>query len=198
MPALRLFPLRLQRLPALAAVILLHLFLWQSLIRPLLHQEDTTPLPSTEIHWIKLPPPVTPQTTTPTTRKIPSRAEPLRQAHQTHQTQTDSRSEAPSTITVINEPATDTSAVTKDMSAAPHLDLDALKAGALAADRQRKATTIEQIQNSHKRDNSFEKQLADGTKKAEKKDCRTAYAGIGLLAIIPLAVSAVTDTGCKW
>ena len=81
---------------------------------------------------------------------------------------------------------------------APALDLDSLKRSALAIDRQRQPGTIEQIQQSHRRDESLEKQLADGTRKAERKDCLKAYSGIGLLGLIPLAVSTVVDTGCKW
>jgi hypothetical protein len=38
----------------------------------------------------------------------------------------------------------------------------------------------------------------DPIEAARKSDCKTAYAGAGLLAIIPLAASAVMDTGCKW
>ena len=34
--------------------------------------------------------------------------------------------------------------------------------------------------------------------KAAKPDCRTAYAGLGLLAIPVLLASALADTGCRW
>lgn len=40
--------------------------------------------------------------------------------------------------------------------------------------------------------------LADSIEKAAKPDCRKAYAGMGLLAAVPLAVDAVRDKGCKW
>jgi hypothetical protein len=80
----------------------------------------------------------------------------------------------------------------------PRLNLDDLKRSALAIDKQRQPGTIEKIQQSHRRDEGFEQKLADGTKKAERKDCLKAYSGIGLLAVIPLAVSTVVDTGCKW
>lgn len=39
--------------------------------------------------------------------------------------------------------------------------------------------------------------LEEGIEKAAKKDCREAYSGLGLLAVIPLAANAVTDK-CKW
>jgi hypothetical protein len=35
--------------------------------------------------------------------------------------------------------------------------------------------------------------------RASKPDCRTAYNGAGLLAVVPLAVDAARkDSGCKW
>ncbi|MBL0150085.1 MAG: hypothetical protein IPP87_15820 [Ideonella sp.] len=40
--------------------------------------------------------------------------------------------------------------------------------------------------------------LTEGIEKAAKPDCRNAYAGLGLLAVLPLAVDAVRDKGCKW
>ena len=41
--------------------------------------------------------------------------------------------------------------------------------------------------------------LADDIAKSARKDCRTAYQGIGLLAVVPLAAEAVRkDSGCKW
>jgi hypothetical protein len=40
--------------------------------------------------------------------------------------------------------------------------------------------------------------LAEGIAKAAKPDCRTAYAGMGLLAIAPLVASTVGNGGCRW
>ena len=34
--------------------------------------------------------------------------------------------------------------------------------------------------------------------KAIKPDCRTAYAGLGLLAIPVLVAAALAETGCNW
>jgi hypothetical protein len=39
---------------------------------------------------------------------------------------------------------------------------------------------------------------AKAMEKAIKPDCRTAYAGMGLLAVPALVASAITDEGCKW
>jgi hypothetical protein len=38
----------------------------------------------------------------------------------------------------------------------------------------------------------------DPLEKARRSECKSAYAGMGLLAVIPLARDAVTGTGCKW
>jgi len=38
----------------------------------------------------------------------------------------------------------------------------------------------------------------DPLEKARRSDCKSAYAGMGLLAVIPLAKDAITGTGCKW
>jgi hypothetical protein len=40
--------------------------------------------------------------------------------------------------------------------------------------------------------------LADDLEKAAKPDCRTAYGGMGLLAVVPLALDAARDKGCRW
>jgi hypothetical protein len=41
--------------------------------------------------------------------------------------------------------------------------------------------------------------LAEDIAKAAKPDCRTAYAGMGLLAVVPLVASSVSSNGgCNW
>jgi hypothetical protein len=40
--------------------------------------------------------------------------------------------------------------------------------------------------------------LAEGIAKAAKPDCRTAYAGMGLLAVAPLVGSTIGNGGCRW
>jgi hypothetical protein len=40
--------------------------------------------------------------------------------------------------------------------------------------------------------------LADDIEKSAKPDCRKAYSGAGLLAVVPLAADAVRDKGCRW
>jgi len=40
--------------------------------------------------------------------------------------------------------------------------------------------------------------LTQGVEKAAREDCRKAYGGAGLLAVIPLAIDAARDKGCRW
>ncbi|MFZ6746435.1 hypothetical protein ACO0LC_24650 [Undibacterium sp. JH2W] len=89
-------------------------------------------------------------------------------------------------------------AIHEEPAASPGLNLDALRSSAVAMERKRKPTEIEQIQASHRQADSLEKRLGEGTKRAEKKECLKAFSGLGVLAVIPLAVSTVVDTGCKW
>jgi hypothetical protein len=50
--------------------------------------------------------------------------------------------------------------------------------------------------------NADRAQPIDPIEAARRKDCKSAYAGAGLLAVIPLAIDAVrsaaNDSGCKW
>lgn len=40
--------------------------------------------------------------------------------------------------------------------------------------------------------------LGNAIEKTAKEDCRKAYAAVGLLAVVPLAVDALREGGCKW
>lgn len=40
--------------------------------------------------------------------------------------------------------------------------------------------------------------LGKEIEKAARADCRTAYSGLGVLAVVPLAADAVRKDGCKW
>lgn len=41
-------------------------------------------------------------------------------------------------------------------------------------------------------------ELAKSLDKANRPDCKKAYSGLGLLAIVPLVADAVSDSGCQW
>jgi Meckel syndrome type 1 protein len=40
--------------------------------------------------------------------------------------------------------------------------------------------------------------LEQSVEDAANKDCRKAYSGAGLLAVVPLAIDAARGKGCKW
>ena len=40
--------------------------------------------------------------------------------------------------------------------------------------------------------------MADAIDKAQKPDCRDAYAAMGLLAVVPLVASTAGNGGCRW
>ncbi|MFO1271223.1 MAG: hypothetical protein U1F50_06010 [Rubrivivax sp.] len=40
--------------------------------------------------------------------------------------------------------------------------------------------------------------LAQDLEKNRRADCRDAYAGMGLLAAVPLAADALRKDGCRW
>ncbi len=95
------------------------------------------------------------------------------------------------------EPAT---AATAASGAASALTLDA---GTISrAIRSAQAGTVGAQARSVGRDDQLRSptpdQMAEAIKKTKRRDCRTAYAAAGLLAVIPLAISTVTDTGCTW
>ena len=47
-------------------------------------------------------------------------------------------------------------------------------------------------------DDADKSKLAKDLEKAGRADCKEAYQGAGLLAVVPLARDAVTGKGCKW
>lgn len=83
-------------------------------------------------------------------------------------------------------------------SAAPALDLEGLHLAARAYERTRKPGEIELLQRQQQHALTTEEKFGNGVKKAQRADCRKAYAGAGLLAVVPLALSSVMDTGCNW
>lgn len=92
--------------------------------------------------------------------------------------------------------ATDSAA--PDFAAAPKpLDIDQLRRQAARNDTSFK-TPLDKVREEELRRKSIETAVAAAAKAGTRKDCQNAYAGIGILAIIPLLASAVVDTGCKW
>ncbi len=78
------------------------------------------------------------------------------------------------------------------------LDLDSLRALARTNERQRERTPVERLRASQERDNSTEGKIAAAANKAQRTDCRTAHADVGLFAPLFILKDSLTDKGCKW
>ena len=78
--------------------------------------------------------------------------------------------------------------------ALPHIDREAARARAREIAREgvysRALVQLDLPSPERSPKNPFDK--------AAKPDCRTAYAGLGLLAIPFLLASALADSGCRW
>jgi|GEM_PF-2256314 len=183
-------------------VILAHILFWQ-----LLQSSNSALYPhkSTDIHYLELLQVPRPVVTEPVkTASLPLK--PVQATKSTIRQVPASRSQAAPPVTepvaeVTDKhkpPAQQASSDERPGVTAPGLDLDAVRSSALAMERKRRPTEIEQMQASHRQADSLEKRLGEGTKRAEKKDCLKAFSGIGVLAVIPLVASTVIDTGCKW
>ena len=79
-------------------------------------------------------------------------------------------------------------------SSAPRLNLELSRphGGELSAQGSR--GVLQLLARPPETRSKLEKDIA----KAAKPDCKQAYAGMGLLAVLPLAVDAVRDKGCRW
>ncbi len=183
-------------------VILAHLLFWQ-LLR---HQHATTRAGESHplMQYLQLldiaPKPVPPKASQPVEESAKpeklAKKEASRPITASKPAKSMTRPEQPAAEIVphaVSQPSTQTS-ISPDSPAGLGLNLESVRKSALAM----KPTEIEQMQASHRRGDSLEKRLGEGTRRAEKKECLKAYSGIGILAVIPLAVSAVVDTGCKW
>ncbi len=83
-------------------------------------------------------------------------------------------------------------------TAAPLLDRAALSAAIRNNERNRSKDPLEAVHQREHINRSVEAAVAKGAKEGARKDCQTAYAGAGLLAVLPLAFGTLTDKGCKW
>ena len=189
-----------RRLAAVLLVCLFHLLIWKIWQQTMRWQQPAADTHSAYLLWLPM---VNNQLKPPTPPHLPeNRQPPPLRPGKTLSAQIPAASSItlPSPVaTPVATPSAHEAEASAVLSAAPaRLDLDGIKAHALAEDRRRENDAIGRMQAGWRRDESLEKRLADGAKKAEKKDCRTAFAGLGPLALIPLAATAVADMGCKW
>ncbi|MBC3932692.1 hypothetical protein [Undibacterium curvum] len=201
------FPAQRQ-LPALLLVLAIHMVFWQAwqhqrqqhqteaqTVRYLDLFQVTPAKPATNTVKEALPPSKVPRTT-------PAiRSKPVNKSQALTEPTTDAKAETRPAFPLITEtepvPA-QSHAETSSTSNSSSPGIDQLRKSGLQIDKEIQKSTIAQIQASHLRIDTLETELAKGTKKAERKDCRKAFAGLGLLGLVPLAASTVTDLGCKW
>jgi len=81
--------------------------------------------------------------------------------------------------------------------AAPTFDMAAARASARLIARHARDGTValpERKAPSYEPDDTAQR----GLERARRNDCRSAYAAMGVLAVLPLLKDAVTGSGCKW
>lgn len=81
------------------------------------------------------------------------------------------------------------------------LDIGELRAMARRLAREHVPTPLDRVRAAESYRALDDSNVARAVKKAVRPDCRTAYGGgekFNVLALIPLAIDTVTDTGCKW
>jgi hypothetical protein len=86
--------------------------------------------------------------------------------------------------------------VTPDQSGGEHIDMDAARKR--AREIAGEATSTRGILPSLPLPPEKKSKESLALEKAMKPDCRTAYAGMGLLAVPALVVSTIGDGGCRW
>ena len=92
----------------------------------------------------------------------------------------------------------DGAAPTTDSGAAPAITAESLRkrAGEIAREGSGSSGVLNLVPPPPLPDRKDK--LAEDIAKAAKPDCRTAYAGMGLLAVVPLVASTVGNGGCRW
>ncbi len=78
------------------------------------------------------------------------------------------------------------------------LDPDALRAMAASNERARVHSGLEGVQQAEQGDHSIETRFGNATARSGRQDCQRAYSGLGILAVVPLVIDTVKDSGCKW
>lgn len=82
--------------------------------------------------------------------------------------------------------------------ATPTIDLDAARKTASALVREEAARQPKTHPALARAEPEQESRLAKDFQKSVRADCKEAYSGFGLLAVVPLVLDTVRDKGCKW
>jgi hypothetical protein len=80
----------------------------------------------------------------------------------------------------------------------PMVDLAAARQAARQIAREEGKNLVALPKRKPVVDPNGDRQVVDPIENARRGDCKTAYSGMGILALIPLAKDAITGTGCKW
>ena len=131
------------------------------------------------------------QRVAPASKARPAAIRPVRRATTTPRAMTDAR---PADI------VGSTGAPRFESQAEPSLDTEALREQ-LRGDLRRQAPVVGVAARPHASPAAVRPRdaaLAAAIEKTARPDCRDAYAGAGLLAVVPLLKDAVTGSGCKW
>lgn len=86
-------------------------------------------------------------------------------------------------------------------SPSPRLDMAALRADARRFAGDHVPEPFEQVREAERRLEADKKDLGRAIREAKRPPCTKKYSGgtsMNLLALIPLAIDTITDTGCKW
>ncbi|QJE02776.1 hypothetical protein HH212_24510 [Massilia forsythiae] len=90
-------------------------------------------------------------------------------------------------------------AAARDESSAPRFDIAAARRAARQGGRQDKnLVALPEHTPNVVLQREREEKAQQAMERARRGDCRTAYAGLSLLAVIPLVIDTVRDKGCKW
>jgi len=116
------------------------------------------------------------------------------------------RAEAEPAMTIV--PATESAAMQLSPEAAapsaspsPKLDMVALRADARRAGKDYAPEPFEQVRAAESRLEAEKKDLGRAIANTKRPPCTKKYSGgekLNLIALIPLAIDTITDTGCKW
>jgi len=86
-------------------------------------------------------------------------------------------------------------------SPSPKLDMAALRADAHRASKDYVPEPFEQVRAAESRLEAEKKDLGRAIANTKRPPCTKKYSGgekLNLIALIPLAIDTITDTGCKW
>lgn len=100
-----------------------------------------------------------------------------------------------------SDPAPPATTETPPVEAAPAFDMAAARSTARAAAHDGNPSLVVRPKLPPTLDPAGEirrEQLSRDLERARRSDCKSAYSGLGLFAVIPLVKDAVTGTGCRW